>query len=154
MTIQYTVYDASSGAILRTGTALTRAQADLQGSAPGTRVVVVGSDPETEVIDTTPIPIGQDPATIPKTSMKVGSVLTATNKTNFSANGTDFVSISPIPSGATYEVVSPTGKGLSPNYVGSVNDGTLEITTTVTGVYSVTLKYPTSLDFKVTLNAT
>lgn len=151
MTIEYTVYDSATGEILRTGTTMTMAQAQLQGSAPGTRVVTIGSDPATQVVEVTPI--GTDPSTLPKVPISVGGVQISASKTNFAANGTDTVTISPIPAGATYSITVPPDMGIATIYPGTINDGSLIITTTVPGTYALTIKYGTNLDFVVSLYA-
>jgi len=151
MTIQYTVYDSATGEILRTGSTLTLAQAQLQGSTPGTRVVTVGSDPETEVVEV--VPIDATPGTLPRVPISVSGVQIGASKTNLIANGTDSVTISPIPVGATYHVTVPLNKGIATIPSGTINDGSLIITTTVAGIYGVTIKYGTNLDFVVSLNA-
>ncbi|MFK3740977.1 hypothetical protein [Massilia sp. TN1-12] len=151
MSIQYTVYDEVTGAILRTGTALTEASARLQGSKPGTKVTLIGSDPNNEVVDVTPI--GIDPGTLPRQAMQVGGVATAVNKSSITADGTDTFVISPVPNGASYDIYLPTNLGLAQPPDGIVTDGKLEITTTVPGVYSVRLAFQTYMDFQVSFNA-
>jgi len=145
--IQYTVYDTATGAVLRTGTAMTEASARLQGSKPGTSVTIVGSDADTEIIN---------PGTgvaVPKTAMKVGSTLTAVNKTTLTANGTDMIRITSIPGGASYMITIPPDLGLVQPPDGAVTDGVLELTTTVPGAYSVILRFQNFLDFVVNFNA-
>ncbi len=151
MTIQYTVYDEKTGAILRTGTAMTVASAQLQGSAPGTRVVTVGSDPATEVVQITPV--GTDPTKLPRLPMTVNGVQIGASKTALTANGSDSITISPIPNGATYDVVPPSDQGIAFIPQGVITDGSLIITTTVKGAYQATIKYGINLDFTVNFNA-
>lgn len=151
MTIQYTVYNDATGEILRTGTAMTEASANLQGSTPGTRVVLVGSDPVVDVMQVTPI--GVDPNKLARTPIMVGGVQIAASKTSMLANGTDKVTISPIPAGALYQVTVPKDLGLEAVADGTVADGSLALTTTVAGLYAVTIKYGTNLDFTVSINA-
>jgi hypothetical protein len=151
MTIQYTVYDDASGAILRTGSAMTEATARLQGNTPGTRVTLVGSDPATQVISITPI--GIDGSTLPRAAMNVGGVPTAANKTTLTANGTDSIVIAHIPNGAKYDIYLPPNLGLVQPPDGIVTDGQLVLTTTVPGIYSVKLSFQTFLDFTVSFNA-
>lgn len=154
MTISYTVYDTATGAILRTGTAMTEASARLQGSSPGTSVTITGSDPATQIIDTTPVPIGTDPTTKPRIPMTVNGVQIGASKTTLTANGSDSITISPIPSGAIYVVDVPKDVGIAAIPSATISDGSLIITTTVTGMYVVTIKYGTNLDFAVNFNAT
>jgi hypothetical protein len=149
VTIQYTVYD-STGAILRTGSALTTAQAQLQASTPGTSVVTVGSDPATQVVDVTPSGTG---GPIAKVAMNVGGTPTAASKTTLAVDGADSVTISPIPAGAAYYVTVPQNVGLAAIPPGVVSDGSLIVTTTVAGSYGSTLKAGNFLDYTVTLNA-
>lgn len=153
MSIQYTVYDTATGAILRTGTAMTEASARLQGSSPGTSVTIVGSDPVTQVIDVTPVPAGTDPATKARTPITVNGTQIGASKTSMSANGVDAVTISPIPNGATYTVDPPAGTGVSAIPSGTISDGSMVITTTVAGLYVITIKFGTNLDFVVNINA-
>lgn len=151
MSIQFTVYDTATGAILRTGTALTEASARLQGSAAGTTVTLVGSDPATQIIDTTPNVV--DPSTLPRQPMNVSGVNTSVNKTSITADGVDSVVISHIPNGAKYDIYLPSNLGLVQPPDGVVTDGQLILTTTVAGIYSVKLAFQTYLDFTVTFNA-
>lgn len=151
MSIQYTVYDTTTGQIIRTGTAMTEASARLQGSAPGTSVTLVGSDPATQVVDVTPI--GVDASTLPRQLMHVGATNTSVNKTTITADGVDKIIISPIPVGAKYDIYLPTNLGLAQPPDGVVNDGTLALTTTVPGIYSVKISFQTQQDFEVTFNA-
>jgi hypothetical protein len=150
MTIQWTVYDTNTGEILRTGDAMTTAQALLQGNTPGTRVVTVGSDPVTQKID---ISNPATPVTTARPPMAVTGTQTAASKTSMTANGVDSITISPIPAGATYQVEVPTNLGIADIPPGTISDGFLTITTTVAGTYTVTIKYGTGLDFVVSLNA-
>jgi hypothetical protein len=153
MTIQYTVYDTATGAILRTGTAMTEASARLQGSSPGTNVIITGSDPVTQVVDVTAIPIGGDLPTKARPPITVSGTQIAANKTSIVANGADALTISPIPNGATYQIDVPTGVGIDPIANGTIGDGSLTLTTTVAGSYTATIKYGTNLDFVVNFNA-
>jgi hypothetical protein len=150
MTIQWTVYDSNTGEILRTGYASSQAQALLQGNTPGTKVVTVGSDPTTQKVD---ISNPSSPVTTARAAMNVGGTNTAASKTNMTANGVDSITISPIPAGASYQVEVPTNQGITDIPPGTISDGSLVITTTVAGTYTVTLKYGTNLDFVVSLNA-
>lgn len=152
MTIQFTVYNGTSGAVIRTGTAMSEATANAQ-AGPGERVTLVGSDPVSDVMSVTPI--GTAPTKLTRLPMKNGSnVTTAVNKTTIAASGGDLLTISNVPSGATYAVEVPKDKGVEAIAGGTVNDGTLSISTTVAGVYSVTLKSGNFLDFTVNFNAT
>lgn len=151
MTIQFTVYDASTGEIKRTGNAMTEASARSQ-AGPGERVTLIGSDPKTEVISVTPI--GIDGTNLPRQPMKNGAGnLTTVNKTSIAANGVDKIVISNVPNGAKYDVFLPANLGLVQPPDGIVTDGVLELTTTVKGIYSVKLSYLTFLDFTVTFDA-
>jgi len=151
MSIQYTVYDTTTGAILRTGTALTEASARLQGSKPGTSVTLVGSDPANEIIDVNPI--GIDPSTLPRQNMQVNGTATSVNKTAITANGVDTIVISPVPNGAAYDIYLPANLGLVQPPDGIITDGQLILTTTVRGIYSVKVSFQTFLDFTVSFNA-
>lgn len=147
MTIKYTVYDSNSGVILRTGETMTMAQAQLQGNTPGTYVVTEGADPVTQYVDP------GSGTTQYKAPMSAGGTLTAADKTNFSADGVDIVTIDHIPAGASCTVVVPPDQGVNTVADFSINDGYLQITTTAKGTYRVTLRFSNYLDFVVTLNA-
>lgn len=147
MTIKYTVYSTTTGEIIRTGTAMTEATANLQGSAPGTRVVLEGHDPVTQAIDP------NSGSAVQRLVMSVNGVNTRSDKTAITANGTDVLTISPVPVGAEYDVYLPANLGLIQPPDGVVNDGKLEITTTVPGIYSLRIAFQTFLDFTVTFNA-
>lgn len=149
MTIQYTVFDEASGKILRTGTAMSEASALAQGNTPGTRVVLVGSDPEQEQIDPAP----EIPAVIPRIPMGVNGTLTRANKMALTANGIDEVMISPIPVGAVAELFLPPNRGLEQLENLIINDGVLYVTTTVPGIYQIKIYFQNLQDFTVTLNA-
>ena len=151
MTIQFTVYNGTTGAVLRTGSAMTEATARAQ-AGPGERVTLVGSDPVTDVMTVTPI--GTEPTKIARLPMKNGSnVATTVNKTTIAISGADLLTISNIPTGATYSITVPKDQGINIIPDGTVNDGVLSITTTVAGAYSVTLKSGNFLDFTVNFNA-
>lgn len=152
MSIQYTVYNTSTGAIIRTGTALTEVQARLQGNTPGTNVTIIGSDPATQIIDTTPTT--GDPGTKNRLPMVVNGVQISATKSTIVADGTDSFTISPIPSGAIYVVDVPSGVGIASIPSATITDGSLIVTTTVAGIYKVTIKYSTFLDFAWSFNAT
>lgn len=147
MTIQFTVYDAS-GTILRTGNTMTVAQAQLQATEPGTYVTTVGTDPDTQII----LPGTGQPSY--RGPMQVDGVNTSINRTSIVANGIATLTISPIPPGALYAVTVPQGVGLDEIPEGTINDGSLVITTTVKGTYSVRLRSGYFLDYKATFNAT
>jgi hypothetical protein len=151
MTIQFTVYNGTTGAVIRTGSAMTEATARAQ-AGPGERVTLVGSDPVSDVMSVTPI--GTEPTKLTRLPMKNASnVATAVNKTTMTANGTDAITISNVPSGATYAVEVPKDQGITAIPGGTITDGVLSITTTVAGIYSVTLKSGNFLDFVVNFNA-
>lgn len=146
--ITYTVFDSATGKILRTGTAMSVASAQLQGSTPGTRVEFVGSDPTTEVIDPgTNLPVDRLPM------RNAAGSLTTKNKTTITANGVDAVTISNVPVGAICEVFMPPNLGLVQITDQVVNDGVVIITSTVPGLYQIVLRYQNFLDFGVTINA-
>jgi hypothetical protein len=150
MTIQFTVYNDTTGEIVRTGTAMTEASARAQ-AGPGTRVTLVGSDPVVDKVTITPI--GTDGSKTARTPMTVGAAQIAANKTTMTANGVDAVTISNIPNGATYTVDVPKDQGITPIVGGTISDGILSVTTTVAGLYVVTIKNGTNLDFTVNINA-
>lgn len=155
MTVKYAVFNELQRNVagrqpIRVGTAMSTESANLQGSTPGTYVEIVDLDPVTEVV-TGPSTI---PLVVSKQTMRVGTLQTAATKTTLVANGTDSLTISPIPAGATCEVFLPENRGLLQPNDFVVNDGSLVITTTVSGIYSIRLAYQNFLDFKVTFNAT
>lgn len=145
--IQYTVYNTATGEILRTGTAMTEASAQLQGSAPGTNVVLVGSDPVQQSIDP------GSTAIVPKLLMNVGGANTTVNKTTIQADGVDTLTISPIPVGASYDIYLPANLGLIQPAPGIINDGSLTISASVRGIYSLKISFQNYMDFSVTFNA-
>jgi hypothetical protein len=81
------------------------------------------------------------------------------NKTTFLANGTDYVRVSPVPSGAIIDVITPSDSDLE-NIMGITMDGTsnFEIDTLVKGTYKIIIKNivvsgTLRLDYEVTVNA-
>jgi len=137
--IQWTLYNTATGAVIRTGSAMTVEQANAQVE-PGTNIVMQNLNPATQVVTgTTPTPR--------QTQSCVA------NKTTFTANGTDFVSISPVEAGALVTITPPTGVGIEPIPTQAINDGVLEITTTVAGTYKVVISKFPKQDFVVNLNA-
>lgn len=151
MTVKWTVYDSTSGEILRTGEAMTVAQANLQGNTPGTKVVVVGSDPVAQKVD---ISNPSAPVVSARLPMTVNGTQISASKTSIIANGIDSATISPVPNGATYLLTVPSGLGIAEYPIGTINDGSLVLTTTVPGIYTLLIQYGTNLDFTVTINAT
>jgi hypothetical protein len=145
------VYDASTGAILRTGTALTEASARLQGSAPGTRVTLQGSDPKYDNVDVTPI--GVEPGLTPKLPMRNQNGLTQASTTSIKADGVEMLTIHFVPSGAKVEVFLPANMNLIQPQDAIVTDGVINITTTVAGIYQVKVSYMNFLDFEASFNA-
>ena len=145
MTVSWTVFNETTGEILRTGFSLTEAQAALQAFA-GEKVTFVNSDPVTEVVQN---PGSAEPTIVTKPNNSI-----AANKTSFLANGVDYVSISPIVAGSKVTILVPESQGISVIAPFVVNDGVLEITTTVAGAYSVTVTDFPKQDYVVTLNAT
>lgn len=146
MTVKYTVVSTATGATLRTGVAGTAATANLQ-AGPGETVILSGSDAVTEQID---------PGTggvVPRPLMASGNNLTAVNKTTILANGVDIIRISSIPAGASYHIEYPADMGIAPIPDGVVNDGILELTTTVKGRYFVLITFQNFRPFEVTFNA-
>lgn len=151
MSIDYTVYDSNTGAILRTGTALTEASARLQGSAPGTRVTLKGSDPKYDNVEITPI--GVDPGLVPKLPMRNQNGLTQTSAASIKADGYEMLTIHFVPSGAKVEIFLPPNLGLMQPQDAIVTDGVINITTTVPGIYQVKLSYMNFLDFEASFYA-
>lgn len=151
MSIDFTVYDSNTGAILRTGTAQTEASARLQGSAPGTRVVLRGSDPKYDNVQVTPI--GVEPGLVPKLPMRNANGLTQASGTSIKADGVQMLTIHFVPNGAKVEVFLPTNLGLMQPQDAIVTDGVINITTTVPSIYQVKVSYMNFLDFEVSFNA-
>lgn len=144
--IEYTVYDKASGKVLRTGTAMTEASANLQGSKPGTSVKLVGSDPKTEIIGSGGVVTNRQP-------MRNANGVTYASKTTLTADGADSITIHFVPAGAKVEVFLPPNMGLMQPEDAIVNDGVLVITTTVRGIYQIRLSYLNFIDFEVSFNA-
>ena len=146
MTVQWTLYNETTGAVISRGDAMDEEQARLQATGGG-RIVLVNLDPDTQIVN----PGTGVPA--PRPPMSVNGVLTAANRTNMAANGTEAVIVSSIPNGATYNMVVPEDKGITLIPDATISDGQLIITTTVAGKYVLTLRSGNYLDFKVTINA-
>lgn len=144
MTVQYTVFDTSTGEILRTGECMTVAQAQLQGSTPGTSVLTVGSDPTSQVV--------QDPGGFPGIVNKPPSPMSA-DKTSIHADGVEQLTISSVPIGSVARFTVPDNQGFAAVPDQTVNDGSLAVTTTVIGTYVIRVQAFPNTDFMVTFNA-
>lgn len=149
MTIQWSVYDNATGEILRTGYAMTLEQAQLQATTPGTSVITVGSDPVTQKVDVS----SQYPGIVSKTPMSSGATQISASKTTLTANGVDSVTISGIPNGASCQIEVPANQGIADIAPFTISDGSLVLTTTVAGTYTINIHYGTNLDYSVTINA-
>lgn len=154
MTIKFTVFDTATNEILRTGDAMTMAQALLQGNSAGTNVVTQGSDPVTQRIDNSvpaaPVVISKPPHGITVNKTTTAGVI------QMLANGSDNVIFSGIYNTARCVVNVPQNLGItpvSPNPF-TVSDGALGIVVSVPGQYTVTITDFPKVDYSVTLNAT
>lgn len=144
--IHYTVFDIATGAIVATGVTMDEEQALLQ-AGPGQRVIFESS-PSSPITDVIQDPNGEDPIKVTKPGTSI-----VASKTTFVANGVDFVSIAPVKAGATFTIDVPPNKGIQQVTPTSINDGVLEITTTVAGSYTVTVSDFPNQDFVVVINA-
>ncbi len=140
----FTVYNAA-GTILRTGACpqeMCESQAD---TASGEYVIYTKTDLTTDRIDVsvpeTPAPVAKQPHTM------------TINKTSFLANGTDVVRIDSVPSNALVSIVVDTSLGLESVIDQLVSDGWIEITTTQTGAYTITVDNGILLRYEVTVHA-
>lgn len=144
--IPYTVYDNATKRTIRTGVAMTEASANLQGSRPGTSVVLHASDPKTEIIENN-VPVPRQP-------MRTANGLTFADKTTITANGSDMMTIHFVPPGAIAEVFLPPNLGLIQPPDGIVGpEANVQVTCTIPGIYQLKISHLTFLDFEVTFNA-
>lgn len=147
MTVAFTVFDTASGEILRTGNAMTVAQAQLQ-AGPGEKVITVGTDPLTQVISN---PGSDYPGIINKPGS--GNLNISVDKTAMLANGVDKVTFSGIPTGAVAKFGVPADQGVIPVADTTINDGTLVVTTKIPGDYTVLISVFPAQDYQVTIHA-
>ena len=136
----YTIHN-SSGEILRAGSCATD-QLGLQAGA-GETLTVGYSTPETHTVI--------NPATSPTIVERALSSITL-NKSSFTANGSDSVTFSNIPSGSAVTISMPDNTGLEDIYQ-AISDSWLTITTTLAGTYTVAITNPARIAMEVNIYA-
>lgn len=134
MSTPFIVYDASTGLIKRIGSAMAAdggaGMASAQAGAGEAVLVGVSANPETDYVDVATGTIKPRPAL----SLTI-------DKTTIAADGVDAATISGIPAGARYAIL---GTSLG----GTVNDGTLEVTSTKKGRMEVIIEHPPAIPWR------
>lgn len=145
MIVDFAVYD-STGTIKRTGS-VPAGQESLQAdAASGEYVVVMKASIESDRVTN---PTGPSPSVVVKTP----TTATSTTSTPIAANGTAKFVVSNVPIGSRAFITVPAGKGISDTYDAIVNDGVVEVTTTIPGKYTLELFSDTYTTYKVTFDA-
>lgn len=143
--VAYVIYHAD-GTIASTGISQESTVEYLVG--PGQNLVITNrmADPETEYISNP----GTDPVIAPKPAPPAPMVI---SKVFMSANGTDYVAIPNIPAGSSYAITPPDAGADTAGLTGTIDDGVLEITTTMPGNYQVTVTPLNQQPYKASFNA-
>lgn len=143
MSVPYTLFD-DDGKIIRTGVAMDEQQALGQAMGGGT-VVLSASSPVSDYVNA-----GTVTARGP---MNVSGTLTAADKSTITADGSDVLTISPVPNGAVVIISVPANSGIENTPPTTVTDGEVEITTTVPGTYKIRIQFSNFADFNEGFNA-
>lgn len=134
----YTIFDESTGAILRTGNAPDLASADLQ-VRDGEDILYEGSNPATQRVNVASRSLEARPA-FP------GQI----DKTSVIADMADFARITPVPVGTRGNITGANGQAM--NY--TILDGRTDLTFERAGTYQIRLTHPEYQAATFTIEAT
>lgn len=139
MSTPFVVYDSATGLIKRVGSAMDggggAGTASSQAGAGESVLIGVSASPETEYVD---VATG---AVKPRPTLGL-----SIDKTTIVADGVDAATISGIPAGAQYAIIG-TSIG------GTVNDGTLEVTSAKKGKLEVIIEHPPAIPWRTEILA-